>query len=496
MVCASSFRFFEGGNDMVYDVVIIGAGVTGGMLARELSRYRLSVCLLEKESDVAMGASRANSGIIHGGYDPIPGTLKAKLNSQGVELLFEAAKELHVPCRRNGSMVCAFSEEEESVLETLLRRGLENGIPGLSILSGEDARLLEPELSKEVRKVLHVTNSGIIGPYELTIAAVGNAMDNGVTLLCGFPVTAIRRESGGFTVTASTGSRVQGKFLVNCAGGFSDQVARMAGDDFFQIIPRAGEYLLLDKAEGARVGCTLFQCPTKEGKGVLVTPTVHGNLLVGPTACPVPTPESRDTTPEGLARIRRLAAKSVPGIDFRQVITSFAGVRSSEARGDFLITPSKKVPGLIHAGAIDSPGLSCCVSIARYLVALLEGQGLSLRRKEHWDGTREDPCAFRDLSEADKNAYIQAHPAYGKIVCRCETVSEGEILAVIHRNPPARDVDAVKRRTRSGMGRCQGGFCGPYIMELLARELGIPLEQVTKCGGDSRMVLGRIGETV
>lgn len=438
---------------MLYDVVIVGAGVTGGMLARELSRYRLSVCLLEKENDVAMGASRANSGIIHGGYDPIPGTLKAKLNAQGVEPLFEAAKELHVPCRRNGSMVCAFSEEDESVLETLLRRGQENGIPGLSILSGEEARLLEPELSGEVRRVLHVTNSGIIDPYGLTIAAVGNAMDNGVTLLCSFPVTAIRRENGRFTVTAATGSQVQGRYLVNCAGGFSDRVARMAGDDFFRILPRAGEYLLLDKGEGFRVSRTLFQCPTREGKGVLVTPTVHGNLLTGPTACPVPSPESRDTTPEGLARIRHLAAKSVPGIDFRQVITSFAGVRASEARGDFLIAPSEKVPGLIHAGAIDSPGLSCCVSIARYLVELLERQGLSLRRKERWDGTREDPCAFRELPETEKDAFIRANPAYGKIVCRCETVSEGEIVEAIRRNPPARDVDAVKRRTRSGMCR-------------------------------------------
>ncbi len=480
---------------MIYDVVIVGAGVTGGMLARELSRYRLTVCLLEKENDVAMGASKANSGSVHGGYDPVPGTLKAKLNASGVELLFEAAKELHVPCRRSGSMVCAFSPEDKITLEMLYRRGLENGIRGLSICSGKEARALEPGLSENVTQVLLVENSGIIGPYELTVAAVGNAMDNGVTLRCNFHVSAITREEGIFTVTAAAGAQVQSKYLVNCAGGFSDQIARLAGDNFFQIVPRAGEYLLLDKSEGTRISRTLFQCPTKEGKGILVTPTVHGNLLAGPTACRVPTPESRDTTPEGLAKVQLLASKSVPGIDFRQTITSFTGVRSSESHGDFILEPSKTVPGLIHAAAIDSPGLSCCVSIAKYLADILEREGLPLLPKEHWDGTRENPCAFRELPDNEKDAYIKAHPAYGKIVCRCETVSEGEILDAIHRNPPARDVDAVKRRTRSGMGRCQGGSCGPHVMELLSRELGVPMEEITKCGEDSRMVLGRIGET-
>ena len=479
---------------MLYDVAIIGAGVIGGMLARELSRYDLSVCLLEKESDVAMGASRANSGIIHGGYDPEPGTLKAKLNAAGVEPLFRVAEELHVPHRRNGSMVCAFSPEEEPLLETLYRRGQENGIPGLALISGAEARKLEPELSGAVTKVLHVTNSGIIGPYELTIAAIGNAMDNGVSLRCNFRVCDIRQESGSFTVTAVSGEQMRSRFLVNCAGGHADEIARLAGDDFFRIIPRAGEYMLLDKAEGGRIRHTLFQCPTKAGKGILVTPTVHGNLLTGPTAVPVATPEDRDTTAAGLAAVARLAAKSVPGVDFRQVITSFAGVRASWAGGDFILEPSATIPGLIHAAAIDSPGLTCCVSIAKYLTELLQGQGLALSEKASWNGTREDPNRFREMTDEEKHAYIQNNPAYGKIVCRCETVSEGEILDAIRTNPPARDVDAVKRRTRSGMGRCQGGFCGPYVMELLARELGIPMEAVTKCGDGSQMVIGRIGE--
>ena len=478
----------------MYDVLIVGAGVIGGMLARELSKYQLSVCVLEKENDVAMGASRANSGIVHGGYDPVPGTLKAQLNSAGVELLFEAAKDLHVPCKRNGSMVCAFSAEEEPLIQELYDQGQENNIPGLKILSGDEARAIEPNLSAAVTKVLHVTNAGIICPYDLTIAAIGNAMDNGVSLRRNFQVASICRENGVFTVTSAAGEQAQGKYLVNCAGGYSDAVARMAGDDFFTIIPRAGEYMLLDKAEGGRVSHTLFQCPTIEGKGILVSPTVDGNLLVGPTAQVVETPVSKDTTPEGLAIVERLAAKSVPTVNFRQVITSFTGVRASTKGGEFILKASDTVPGLVHAGAIDSPGLTCCVSIAKYLVNILQEQGLALTEKENWNGKRKNFHAFREMDDEQKNAYIQEHPEFGKIVCRCETVTEGEILDAIRSNPAATDIDGVKRRTRSGMGRCQGGFCGPYVMELIAKEMGIAMEDVTKFGGNSRMVMGRIGE--
>ena len=480
---------------MIFDVVIVGAGVIGSMLARELSRYHLQVCVLEKENDVAMGASKANSGIIHGGYDPIPGTLKAKLNSEGVELLFTAARELHVPHQRNGSMVCAFgSDAEHALLEELYLQGQENNVPDLAILSGDEARLLEPNLSAQVSRVLYVPNAGIVGPYELTIAAIGNAMDNGVTLKRNFLVTDIRREGGIFFVTSDSGDCVQGTYLLNCAGGYSDKIAEMAGDGFFAITPRAGEYMLLDKAEGTRIRHTLFQCPTNEGKGILVSPTAHGNLLVGPTASKVETPENRDTTPAGLAQVEKLAAKSVPSVNFRQVITSFTGVRSTGNTGDFILEASKNVPGLIHAAAVESPGLTCCVSIAKYLVEILRAEGLTLTEKADWDGTRTDTHTFQKMSGEEKDAFIKANPAYGKIVCRCEMISEGEITDAIRTNPSARDMDGVKRRTRSGMGRCQGGFCGPYVMDLISKELGIPMEQVTKNGGASRMLLGRIGD--
>jgi len=476
---------------MYYDVAIAGAGVIGGMLARELSRYNLRVCLLEKENDVAMGASKANSGIIHGGYDPKPGTLKAKFNTEGVELLFTAAKELSVPCQRNGSMVCAFSQDEEQLLFELYQQGQANQIPALAILSGDEARTLEPNLSKAVTKVLHVPNAGIISPYELTIAAVGNAMDNGVELKRKFAIGSISRNSNSFSVTADNGATINARYLVNCAGGYSDQIAKLAGDDFFKIIPRAGEYMLLDKAEGNRCSHTLFQCPTKEGKGILVSPTVHGNLLVGPTASTVASPEYTATTPEGLAQVERLAAKSVPTIQFRQVITSFTGVRASEKSGDFIIEPSKTIPGLIHAAAIDSPGLTCCVAIAKHLVQLLESQGLLMSEKEKWNCNRADPYFFQSMAEEEKDKYIKKNPSFGKIICRCERISEGEILQAIRTNPGALDIDGVKRRTRSGMGRCQGGFCGPLVMSLISAELGIPMEKVTKNGGESYMVQGR-----
>lgn len=477
----------------MYDVVIVGAGVIGGMLARQLSRYRLSICLLEKGNDVALGASKANSGIVHGGYDPEPGTLKAKLNTDGVDKLYAAAHELNVPCINNGSFVCAFgTEEEEAAVRELYARGLENGIEGLSILTGEEARAKEPALSQEVSLVLDVPNAGIICPYELTVASVGNAMDNGAELKLNFEVCSIARENGAFTVTSADGESVQARFVVNCAGGYSDRISALVGDESFRIIPRVGEYMLLDKNEGARVSHTIFQVPSKEGKGILVSPTVDGNLLTGPTAAVVESPDATETTPNGLAMVQRLAAKSVPSVNFRQVITSFSGVRSSEASGDFIIRPAVGVEGMLNVAAIDSPGLTSSVSIADYAIEQLFGMGLEAELRKDFNPHRVDPHAFRRMSDEEKDAYIKENPSYGKIVCRCETVSEGEILNAIRQNPGARDIDGVKRRTRSGMGRCQGGFCMPYVMKLIATERGIPMETVTKKGKGSEQLIGKM----
>ena len=476
----------------MFDVAIIGAGVIGGMVARELTKYSLSVCLLEKENDVACGASKANSGIIHGGYDPEPNTLKAKLNVVGVEKLFDVARELNVPIKRNGSLVCAFSADEDKTVKALYERGIENGVEGLKILSGAEARHEEPNLSENVTSALLVTNAGIVCPYELTIAAVGNAMDNGAALRTNYEVTAMVKAEDGFRICSADGRQITAKYLINCAGCYADKIAELVDDKFFEIIPRAGEYMLLDKSEGKTVSHTIFQVPTKDGKGILVTPTVDGNLLTGPTALEVDSPENNETTLSGLDTVTVLAKKSIPGVNFRNVITSFSGVRSSEKNGDFIIRASEKVENLIHVAAIDSPGLTSSVSIAEYTVDILKNLGAELKENSEFNGNRENPHFFKHMSDEEKNEYIKSHPEYGKIVCRCETVSEGEIRDAIKRNPPAHDIDGIKRRTRSGMGRCQGGFCSPFVMELLAEENKVPMETVTKKGKESNMVTGKL----
>lgn len=477
---------------MVYDVAIVGAGVIGAMTARELMRYNLSVCLIEKENDVSMGASKANSGIIHGGFDPVPGTLKAKMNTEGVALLYQAAKELNVPYRNNGSMVLAFGKDEEKTLEMLYERGKENEIEGLRLVSGDEARSIEKNISPDVTAALIASGAGIICPYQLTIAAVGNAQDNGAELKLNFEVAEIKKsvDGGCFGITAANDEKVQAKFVVNAAGAYSDKIAEMAGDGFFKIIPRAGEYLLLDRAEGNTVSHTIFRVPTKEGKGILVSPTADGNLLLGPTASEVDCPENTETTSEGLDYVTRLATASVPSVNAKNVITSFAGVRASEKNGDFIIEKSKRVEGLIHAAAIDSPGLTSCVSVAKRVVSLLKQSGLTLAEKSLFDGTRQDVHAFKKMSDEEKNEVIKKNPKYGKIICRCEGISEGEIENVISLNPKPSDLDGIKRRVRAGMGRCQGGFCSPYSMRILSELSGIPMEKITKKGKGSEMLNG------
>lgn len=476
----------------MYDVSIIGAGVVGGMIARELSKYQLNCIILEKENDVAVGASKANSGIIHGGYDPEPDTLKAKLNAVGVELLYKSAKELNVPFKNNGSIVVAFGDEEEINIGQLFDRGLKNGIKDLQIISCDKARELEPQLSNDVTLALYVPNAGIICPYKLTIAAIGNAMDNGVELMRNFEVAKIKKETDFFTVSDKNGNEIKTKYIINCAGGYSDKIATLAGDCDFKIIPRAGEYLLLDKTAGDTVKHTVFRVPSKNGKGILVTPTADGNLLTGPTANVVETPENKEITPEGIKQVISLAGESVPSINFSKVITSFAGVRSSENSGDFIIKASKNVEGFVNVAAIDSPGLTCCVAIAEYVMGILSDIGVGLTKKSDWNGYRDDSEKFRKLNMEEKNKFIKNNPAYGKIICRCEGITEGEIRQAISQNPKALDMDGVKRRTRSGMGRCQGGFCTPYVMRLIAEENNIPMEEVTKKGKGSFMVTGRM----
>ena len=475
----------------MFDIAIIGAGVIGGMIARTFSAYRLSICILEKSHDVATGASAANSGIVHAGFDAKEGSLKAKLNVRGSVLMPQVCSELGVKYRNNGSLVIGFGDEDRAVLEELYARGVKNGVKGLKILNAEELRRLEPNISRNATAALHAPTGGIVCPYELTIASIGNAMDNGAELLLDSEVTAIENRGDRFVLTAG-GKTVEAKYIVNAAGVYSDAIAGMIGDNSFTVHPRRGEYVLLDKECGAIVSHTIFRTPSKMGKGILVSPTVDGNLLTGPTSTDIDDKEDKSTTPEGLTRVMQKAQENVEGIFFGKTITSFCGLRAVGNTGDFIInTP---IPHFVNCAGIESPGLSSAPAIAEYVLELLRKDGLKTEKNPSYSPIRPAAHAFREASIEEKNAIIAKDPAFGRIVCRCETVTEGEILAAIRQNPKPSDLDGIKRRTRAQMGRCQGGFCSPTIVELLAKELGIPYEEVTKFGGKSYLNVGKTKE--
>ena len=470
----------------MFDVAIIGAGVVGAMTARFLAKYNLKICVLEKENDVAMGASRANSGIVHAGYDCAPGTLKARLNVEGAAMMEDICKALGVKFKRNGSLVIGFDEDDRKSIEKLMEKAKANGVE-VELLDKAGIKAIEPNISDAVTCALYAPTGGIVCPYDLTIAAMGNAMDNGAKLLRNFPVCAVEKIPGGYKIS-SENQAVEARFVVNCAGLYSDAVAKMAGDDSISVHPRKGEYMLLDKECGDLVKNTIFRTPSKMGKGILVSPTVDGNLLLGPTSVDREDKEDKDTTAEGFAEIITKAKENVPAIPFGKVITSFCGLRAAGNTGDFIITGAD---GFVNAAGIESPGLSASPAIAKYIAEILREQGLELAEKPDYIATRKSSHHFRDASLEEKNAMIKENPAYGRIICRCEGVTEGEILDAIRRNPGATDLDGVKRRTRAQMGRCQGGFCMPYVTELLAKELGIGYEEVTKCGGKSVINVGK-----
>ena len=475
----------------MFDVAIIGAGVVGAMMARELAKYQLKVIVLEKENDVAMGASKANSGIVHAGYDCAPGTLKARLNVEGAAMMEDICKDLGVKFKRNGSLVIGFDQDDRKSIEKLLEKAKANGVE-VQLLDKAGIKAIEPNISDSVTCALYAPTGGIVCPYDLTVAALGNAMDNGAQLRRNFPVTAIARIPGSYAggyCLCSAQEAVEARFVVNCAGLYSDEIAKLVGDESISVHPRKGEYMLLDKECGDLVKNTIFRTPSKMGKGILVSPTVDGNLLLGPTSVDKEDKENKDTTAEGFAEIISKAKENVPAIPFGKVITSFCGLRAAGNTGDFIITSPKK--GFVNAAGIESPGLSASPAIAKYIAEMLRDQGLELTEKPDYIATRVSSHRFRDASLEEKNAMIRENPAYGRIICRCEGVTEGEILDAIRRNPGATDLDGVKRRTRAQMGRCQGGFCMPYITELLAKEQGIAYEEVTKSGGKSVINIGK-----
>ena len=476
---------------MTYDVVVIGAGVVGGMIARALSAYRLQVCILEKEHDVARGASCANSAIVHAGFDAKEGSLKAKLNVRGSEMMAKVCEELGVKYQNNGSLVIGFDEDDRATVEALYRRGIANGVKGLQVLEYDELHRLEPSLADTVICALYAPTGSIVCPYELTIAAVGNAMDNGADLKLDFEVREIRDLGDCYEVSNGT-ETVKATYVINAAGMYSDAIAKLVGDTSFEVHARRGEYILLDKECGGLVSNTIFRTPGKMGKGILVTPTVDGNLLTGPTSVDIEDKDDKSTTAEGFAHIIRETLANVDGVAFGKTITSFCGLRAVGSTGDFIINLPRE--RFVNVAGIESPGLSSAPAIAEYVVELLKEAGVDLQEDPQFDPTRPAMHAFREASMEEKNAIIAKDPSYGRVICRCETVTEGEILAAIRQNPKARDLDGVKRRTRAQMGRCQGGFCSPYIVELLAKEMQVPYESVTKFGGKSLINVSKTKE--
>ena len=472
----------------MYDVVIIGGGVSGAATARELSRYQARICVLEKEEDVCCGTSKANSAIVHAGYDAKIGSLKAKLNVRGNERMEQLSKDLDFPFERRGSLVICLDEEDMPALRELYDRGVANGVKGLQILSREETLAMEPNVSDQVKASLYAPTAGIVCPFHLNIALAENAYANGVDFKFNTEVTEIRKMDGGYELVTKQGI-YKTRCVVNAAGVYADRFHNMVSDAKIHITPRRGDYCLLDKSAGGHVSRTIFNLPNQYGKGVLVTPTVHGNLLVGPTAIDIEDKEGTNTTREGLEQVMEKAGQNVKNLPMRQVITSFAGLRAHEDGSEFIIGEAEDAPGFIDCAGIESPGLTCCPAIGEMVAQILK-EKLGLEEKETFHATRKGLLNPNTLSKEEHAALIKENPAYGNVICRCEMITEGEIIDAIRRPLGARSLDGVKRRTRAGMGRCQSGFCMPRTMEILARECGVSMFEITKSGGKSQIVVG------
>ncbi len=473
-----------------YDVVVIGAGIVGCMIARELSRYVLRVALLDQADDIGTGASAANSAILHAGHDPVPGTLKAQLNSRGNRLWPRIARELsikHDPC---GSLVVATDEGEIPALRELLERASQNGIPGARILSRAETLEIEPLLTPKTVASIWTPTAGVIDPFAAVIAAAENAVENGVALRLSSRVTALRGNPDGSVTVRTRGDAITAARVINSAGINSDDLLHATGDyPELKIVPRRGEYFALDPSR-VKVRTVLFPVPSASGKGTLVAPTTFGNTMVGPNAHAVGEKTNTATTAEGMMEIFNNAGRLVPDLDRKDVIATFAGIRASRNdSSDFLIEVSRNVPGVIHLVGIDSPGFVSAPAIAERVIQLLAAGGLRLDEKPNWHPRRRAPVVFRDLSHEERAKLVASDPAYGRIICRCQTITEGELNAAIHSTIPARSYDALKRRCWIGTGRCQGGFDYNRVIDLLSRELGIPPTAVTKKGGRSSFVV-------
>jgi glycerol-3-phosphate dehydrogenase len=462
---------------MNYDVAVIGCGVTGAAVAYTLARYNVSVVILEAENDVADATTKANSGLFHAGYDPEPGSDMARLNVEGTAAAKEICRKLDVPVKWCGSFVIGFTQNDMQTIRSLYDRGIKNKVPGMEILTARQTLNMEPALSTAVRGALYAPTAGVVSPWEYALAMAETAVRNGAELKRRFRVTAIKKaEQSRYVIQAQNGSQVQASYIVNAAGVYADKIHNMVSPAAFKILPKRGEYYLMDKTESDCVRRVIFQCPSKEGKGVLVSPTAHGNLLVGPNS-ENSEPDDTSCTAKGLQFVAETAKKSVPTLKFGSSIRNFAGVRANSDKDDFIIGEAEDAKGFIDLAGIKSPGLSSAAAVGVRCAELLEKAGLKLTERKTFIDTRTR-IRFASLTPREKQELVTQNPKYGRIICRCETITEGEILDALASPIPPVSVDGVKRRCNTGMGRCQGGFCGPRVMEILMREAHINYKEL------------------
>lgn len=457
------------------DVIVIGTGISGAFVARELSRFNLDVLVLEKNNDVSNETTMANSAIVHSGYDPEPGSNKAKYNVEGNAMYEKVCKELDCQFQQIGSLTVAVDDEQVETLKELAKRSAINKVP-VELLTREEALAIEPNLSDITKGALLAPTAAIVYPWELAIALMENAMDNGVNLKLNNEVTAIDKIEGGYKVTTNEGT-YESKLIINCAGVFADKIHNMVAEKTFSITPRRGQYFVLDRTVGEHVKHVIFPCPSDKGKGVLVTPTTHGNLLIGPTSEVIQDKNGIQTTMDGLGYVRQHADLNVKNIPYHKVIRSFAGLRPSSDIHDFIIEEAKDAKGFIDVAGIESPGLASSPAIAKEVIRIVS-ECVDLTPMEDFNPIRKGYTTFAELTLEEKKEQITKNPMYGQIICRCETVTEGEIVDCIRRNAGATTIKGVKKRVRPGMGRCQGGFCEPLVLDILARELGVSVMDV------------------
>ena len=473
------------------DIVIIGGGITGLAIARELSKYTLAVVVLESNPELAAGSTKANSGICHAGYDPEPGSLKAILNVRGNKLYRELQEDLELPIDWPGALIVATTEEECESMHNLRERATLNGVP-TELWTREQVLAKEPNLTDNVICALWAPTGGIMWPFGVALAFGENAVRNGVKVFTDTTVTGFAKKSEKITTVQTNRGAIDTDFIINAAGLYADEISKLAGDDSFTIRPRKGEYILFDTSVSGFVNTPIFPCPTKLSKGILVSPTTHGNVFIGPDALNIDDKTDVSTSLAGFAEIISGARKLYPNIPLQGAITNFAGLRAAaDGNGDFIIRASN-IGGLIHAAGIQSPGLSAAPAVAEKVVQILGEQGCALNRKVDFQPRNPRKVVFKEMTDSEQSKLIKANPLYGRVVCRCETITEGEILDAIHNPVGARTVDGVKRRVRAGMGRCQGGFCGPRVVQILARELKVPITEIKKDAANSTLFFDKI----